>query len=801
MKASSMTVRARVDDRPINEEVSSSYLDYAMYTIADRALPDARDGLKPVQRRILYAMHEAGLQAGRPYKKCATVVGDVLGKYHPHGDSAVYDALVRMAQDWVLAEPLIDGQGNFGSIDGDNAAAYRYTESRLARAASEILADIGSDTVDFRTNYDGRLREPVVLPSRLPNLLVNGSYGIAVGMSTSLPPFNLREIAQVTAQLCDNPDVDDDTLYANIEGPDFPTGGVLVAADSMLRDLVRTGHGKIVLRSRSHVEMERGGRRSIIVTEIPYGVSKSSLIKKIGDAIRSKVVEGVIDLRDESNREGMRIVITVRRDVDPQGVLNVLYKKTPLEKTVPGIILALVDRAPRVLSVREALDVFIAHRVEVVSRKARHDLQAAEAELHIIEGLQVALANIDAVVRLVKAAESREAAAAALMKKFKLSEIQAGEILKMQLYRLTRLELDVLEKRAAELAGIIAQLQAFLADPAAQRAMVRDETLALADEYGRDRRTTIADEAAIESITEQAADERYAVAITASGRVWSEPAGTVDKRLARDDDPALMATLATGGEKLVAFTEAGFAFPLPLADVVAGGTRGRRGDQVISGMEAGDRILAVATLAEVESGNVAFVTRRGQVKKTSGEQYRGVRSSGTAAIGLNGDDRVVAVWHGATEDDEVLVTTGSGMGIRFLLGDVPEQGRSARGVRAIRLAADDEVLCATPIRGEVLVLARDGTGKALDPEQFPLQGRGGQGVRIFPRLGYGGGLLWAGSAAGVEIAAVPEGATSGLRLLPESFPRLDRARVGAPVHSGPLQSAMAAAVAVRRPAG
>jgi DNA gyrase subunit A len=748
----------RIVNVAIEDQMRDSFLDYSMSVIVSRALPDARDGLKPVQRRILFAMNEAGLRASTGYRKSASVVGDVLGRYHPHGDSAVYDTMVRLAQPFSMAEPLVDGQGNFGSLDGDPAAAYRYTEARLSRAAEELLRGIDMDTVDFTPTFDDQNREPSVLPARLPNLLLNGSTGIAVGMATNIPPMNLREIAAAVRILCDRPDATDDEVLAPIHGPDFPTGGIVVDDAGGVADFLRTGEGKMVMRGRVHVESLRGGRNALVITEIPYGVMKSTIVERIVDKVRERKLDGIADVRDESDRDGVRVVIEIRRDVSPQKMLDAIYRTTPLQMTFGGKLLALVGRAPRVLTVRQALEVFIAHRLEVVARKARFELQRAEARAHIVEGLLIAINAIDRVVALIRGSRTQDSALKKLRAEFSLSEIQGKAILALRLARLTALDVKTLEQEHRDLLKEISDLRDFLADGARRRRMVRDDMAEMAELYGRDRRTELVTGAAVRTLTKRAAEERVRVYLTESGRVWGRHEGARAKSPEEEGDPVVHTGDALSRDRLVLFTDRGRYFPLEVADLLEGSGRPRNLSSVVQGLERDERVLLVEERENLESGVVIFVTASGQIKATEATEYGAPRAGGVVGCGLADGDRVVRVFRGQAESSQIILATTSGQAIRFAAAEVSVQGRTARGVRGIRLVGKaDEVVAAGIAGSEVAVIARSGMSKRILTDQFPVQGRGGAGVRLFRDQAKAGPVVWAATSPFVPSLLVKVG--------------------------------------------
>ena len=739
------TTRGKVLPRRIEEEMRESFLDYSMSVIVQRALPDVRDGLKPVHRRILYAMQELGLRPDRPYKKSATVVGEVLGKYHPHGDTAVYDALVRMAQDFSLRYPLVDGQGNFGSVDGDSAAAYRYTEARLAPAAVELLRDLDRDTVGFVPNFDDRLEEPEVLPGRLPNLLVNGSSGIAVGMSTNIPPHNLLEVASAIRLLADDPDCSVDDLLDRVPGPDFPTGGYVVGRDG-IRDMYTTGRGRMTMQARVAQEALRGGKRQLVVTELPYAVSKTKVIEQIVALSRRGKIDDVTDVRDESDREGMRVVVELKRGADSSAVLETLFKGTHLRTTFGAILLALDGGEPREFNLKELLETYRDHRMEVVRRRARHDLEGARAELHVVEGLLAALDHIDEVIAIIRESEDRDAASERLQGRFKLSETQADAILNMRLARLTALEGRQLRDRKAELEAEIERLEAILGSEERQLEVVLEELSELVEAHGDERRTEIVEEAPEGQVVEDAhGDEEVAVTLSHEGYVSRMPMHLYQRRLKsgkplagmerHEDDYLERVFMARTSGRLLAFTEGGHCHFLPVLDVPEGG-RSSRGRSLYGLLEAdrNDRIVAVLPVEDLEAERfLLFATRDGFVKRTQLREFSNPRAGGVRAASVKEGDGIleVALSEGS---GEVLMLTRNGRAIRFPEAEVSVMGRTARGVKGIQLEGDDQVVDMVPLRRSAWVLAvsEGALGKRTEVEEFPLQKRGGRGTRTLP---------------------------------------------------------------------
>jgi len=725
---------------PIEEEMRKSYLDYAMSVIVGRALPDIRDGLKPVHRRVLFAMQDLGLNWNRPYKKAARVVGEVLGKYHPHGDSPVYEALVRMVQEFSLRYPLVDGQGNFGSIDGDPPAAMRYTEARLAKIAHEMLADIDKDTVSFTPNFDESLKEPTVLPTRVPNLLVNGSTGIAVGMATNIPPHNLREVVDALVALIDAPDTTIDALMKIVKGPDFPTAASIYGAGG-IREAYTTGRGTITLRAKAHAEKLRGGREAIIITELPYQVNKASLIEKISELSRDKKIDGLSEIRDESNREGIRVVLELGRGEIPQIVMNQLYKHTQMQTTFGIIMLALVDRRPQVINLKEMLEAFIRFRREIVTRRTRFDLARAEEKAHILAGLRKAVEQLDVVIQLIRRAESPEAAKEALMTRLELSEIQAKAILDMRLQRLTNLERHKIVEEHEQTLVLIEELKGILASDSKLMSIIKQELLALREEYGDDRRTEILTETSELTIEDLLADEEMVVTITRSGYIKrthveayrSQRRGGkgVTGMETKEEDIVEDLFVASTHAYLLFFTNLGKVHWLKVHEIPEGG-RQAKGKAMVNLLSLGEN-EHVATCVPVRDfaagGYVFFVTRQGKVKKTDLDAYSHPRAGGIQAIGLEDGDEVIAVRR-TDGQREVMIATKAGMSIRFAEDEVRPMGRGAAGVRGIDVEEGDEVIAADVVveGATILTVSERGFGKRTPLEEYRLQGRAGKGI-------------------------------------------------------------------------
>jgi DNA gyrase subunit A len=738
---------------PIEEEMRKSYLDYAMSVIVGRALPDIRDGLKPVHRRVLYTMQLLGLSWNRGYKKSARVVGDCMGKFHPHGDSAIYDTLVRMVQEFSLRYPLVDGQGNFGSIDGDPAAAMRYTEARMARIAHEMLADIDKDTVDFAPNYDDNETEPVVLPTRIPNLLVNGSAGIAVGMATNIPPHNLTEVVDGLVALIERPDTTVEQLAKIITGPDFPTAGYIYGTGG-IREAYTTGRGTITLRAKAHAEKLRGGREAIIITELPYQVNKASLIEKISELSREKKIEGISEIRDESNREGIRVVMELGRGEIPQIVLNQLYKHTQMQTTFGIIMLALVDRRPQVVNLKEMLEAFIKFRREVVTRRTRYDLARAEERAHILAGLRKAVEQLDLVIRIIRQAANADAARDELMRRLGLSEIQAKAILDMQLRRLAALERQKIIEEHEETLKLIEELKGILASDAKLMAIIKQELVAVREEYGDARRTEILTETTDLTIEDLLADEEMVVTITRSGYIKrthveayrSQRRGGkgVTGMETKEEDIVEDLFVASTHSFLLFFTNRGRAHWLKVHEIPEGG-RAAKGKAMVNLLSLGDQ-EHVATCVPVRDftagGYVFFVTRQGKVKKTELEAYSHPRAGGIQAVGLEDGDQLMT----ARRTDghrEVMIATKLGMAIRFSEDEVRPMGRGAAGVRGIEVEADDQVIAAEVVQdgAQILTITERGFGKRTPLEEYRLQGRAGKGIIDIKTAGRNGTVV------------------------------------------------------------
>ena len=736
----------RVEPRELEQELRSSYLDYAMSVIVGRALPDVRDGLKPVHRRVLFGMHEAGMQPNRPYKKCARVVGEVMGSFHPHGDQAIYDTLVRMAQPFSLRYPLVDGQGNFG-FDVEPAAAMRYTECRLARIATEMLRDIDADTVDFVPNYDESRREPSVLPSRFPNLLVNGSSGIAVGMATNMPSHRLSEVVDAIVALIDKPDANVDELMKHVKGPDFPTGGIIVGR-SGIRDAYRTGRGRIVMRSRAHFEELRGGRSAIVITELPFGVrvgGDAGLIMRIADLVRDKVIPEIANVDDFIDKTGTRVVIELKRDTNPHVVLNNLYKHTPLQSTFGYNAVALVDGVPRTLSLLELVQHYLDYQREVVTRRSKYELRKAEERAHVLQGYLTALDNLDAVIALIRGSADSDAARTGLMERFELSEIQAQAILDLRLARLTSLARKEIEDEFADLQERIAELRAILGDPARVNALIREELLEVKQLYakGDDRRTEIVAAEEELELEDLIAEEDMVVAITRSGYVKRLPVGTYREQRRggmgvmgmelKDEDFIEHLVVASTHDYLLFFTSVGKVYRLKVHELPLG-SRQSKGRALVNllPLSQGESVRTlIATRNFEEAEYLLLATKNGIVKKTPFAEYNTpLKADGIIAIRLRPKDELVAVLHSTGEDD-ILMVSRKGQAIRFHEREARPMGRATSGVIGMKLRKGDDVIAASLAKNDadLLVVTVNGYGKRTRIADYPVKGRGGLGVK------------------------------------------------------------------------
>ncbi len=761
----------RIEPLEIEKEMRKSYLDYAMSVIVGRALPDVRDGLKPVHRRVLFAMKEAGNDWNRAYKKSARTVGDVMGKYHPHGDSAIYDTLVRMAQPFSMRHVLVDGQGNFGSIDGDSAAAMRYTEARLSRLAAELMGDIDQDTVDFGPNYDGSMEEPLVLPSRFPNLLVNGSQGIAVGMATSIPPHNLRECCNALVDLIDHPALGMDGLMAHIKGPDFPGGGMMLGTEGVL-DAYRTGRGRCVVRAKSHVEQIRraGDREQLVFTELPYQVNKATLIEKIAELVRDKKIDGISDLRDESDREGIRLVVELKKNEPSDIVLNQLYQQTQLQNSFPITMLAIVNGQPRVCTLREILQEFIGFRREVVTRRTLFQLRKAEERHHVLMGLKIALDHLDAVIKLIRAAKSPEEAKAGLMagafatavalKKdpsLCLSAVQAQAILDMRLQRLTGLEREKILDELAELEKTIAKLKAILADDSLLLKVIKEELQQVAEQFGNDRRTEITGYSGEIRMEDVVPDDPMVVTMSKAGYIKRTDLNAYRRQRrggrgkvgmkTKDEDFVEQLFMTKAHDTLMAFTDKGIVYALKVYDLpeAAASTRGKHIRNLIS-LKDGENVVTLMALRDFPEGEyLVFATSDGTVKKSSLAAYANIRANGLIALNIDDDNRLVTVRR-STGAQQIVLATAQGKAIRFPEEDVRATGRATTGVRGMKLASKDHIVdmeVADPLpdlpegvepdestedHGMLLTVCEKGYGKRSLLQDYRLQGRGGTGV-------------------------------------------------------------------------
>ncbi|MDI6843197.1 MAG: DNA gyrase subunit A [Anaerosomatales bacterium] len=777
----------------IEEELRTSFLEYSMSVIVARALPDVRDGLKPVHRRILYAMNESGLTPTRPYKKSAWTVGEVIGKYHPHGDQAVYDTMVRMAQDFAMRVPLIDGHGNFGSVDGDSAAAMRYTEARLHRAAMELLRDIEKETVDFGPNYDESLQEPLVLPSRFPHLLVNGSAGIAVGMATNIPPHNLGEVIDATILLIDNPDATVDDLLKAMPGPDFPTGGVIMGRDG-IRNAYETGRGSIKVRGKAHIEQTSTGKMRIIITEIPYGVQKSKLVTKIADLVREKKLPEISDLRDESDRKGMRVVIELKHSAVPQVVLNKLYKHTPLETGMGIIQLALVDGVPRTLTLKEMLHYYIEHQKEVITRRTRYDLRKAEERAHILEGYIIALDNIDEVIAIIKSSEDDAEAKQRLMERFGLSEAQTEAILEMRLRRLTGLERHKIEEELADLREKIAWYKNVLADVRLVLQIIKDELLEIKAKHADPRRTEITGVVEDLDVEDLIAEEDMVVTITKRGYVKRLPVATYRQQRRggkgisgvnlKDGDFVEHLFISSTHDYVLFFSNRGKVYRMKVHELPLG-SRHARGTAVVNLLpfEQDERIAAVITTREFRADEyLLFATARGLVKKTAMQAYDRSRRDGLIAINLRDDDELIAVRR-VQKGQRVVMVSAEGKAIVFDEADVRPMGRDTTGVRGMSVKEGDRVL-GMEIAAEgsdLFVVTERGYGKRTPLSEYPVQKRGGMGVKtiqVTPKKGRLAGMKVVGPDH--ELMLISEEGVV-IRVKVEDISRLGRSTQGVKV--------------------
>ncbi|MDD2572943.1 MAG: DNA gyrase subunit A [Bacillota bacterium] len=727
----------------IQQEMKKSYIDYAMSVIVSRALPDVRDGLKPVHRRILYAMNELGLAPDKPHRKSARIVGDVLGKYHPHGDSAVYDAMVRLAQDFSTRQLLVDGHGNFGSVDGDSAAAMRYTEARMAKIALEMLKDINKDTVDFIPNFDESMKEPAVLPSRFPNILVNGASGIAVGMATSIPPHNLGEVIDGVVMLIENPDIGLKELTKVIKGPDFPTGATILGKNA-IKEAYATGRGKVTVRAKASIEASSANRHRIIVTEIPYQVNKSKLIERIAGLVRDKKIEGISDIRDETDRKGMRIVIELKRDVNPQVVQNLLYKHTQLQDTFSIIMLALVDGQPRVMSLKEILEHYLAHQKDVVRRRTIYDLNRAEERAHILEGLRIALDNIDRVITLIRSSKNDQIAKDGLMSEFGLSEKQAQAILDMRLRRLTGLEREKIDSEYKDLLEKIRYFKDVLEKDELLASIIKEEMLEIKAKFSDSRRTNIVPDPGEFNIEDLIEEQEVAITLTHFGYIKRIPAETyrsqrrggrgVTALTTKTEDFVSDIFTTSTHNYILFFTNRGRVYRLKAYEIPEAG-RHARGTAIVNLLQlsGSETITAVIPVEGIEEERfMMFATRRGMVKKTSLSEYISHRKSGLQAIALVDGDELIGVKL-TTGRDHVLMATKKGYSIRFREEDVRSMGRNTRGVKGITLSGGDEVVGMELVRegADLLIVTVKGFGKRTDLREYGPQKRGGKGLKTY----------------------------------------------------------------------
>ena len=735
-------IRGKIKNIGIEAEMQDSYLSYAMSVIVGRALPDVKDGLKPVHRRILYAMLDMGMKHNTPFKKSARIVGEVLGKYHPHGDTAVYESMVRMAQDFSFRYPLIEGHGNFGSIDGDSAAAMRYTEARLAEFAEEMLFDLEKETVDFIDNFDGSLKEPLILPAKIPNLLVNGSSGIAVGMATNIPPHNLGEVINGIIAYIDNNEISINDLMKYVKGPDFPTGGKIMGVKGIM-DAYSTGRGIITVRGRVHIEQSKKGKQQVIISEIPYQVNKSSLVERIADAVKEKKIDGISDLRDESDRSGMRIVVDVKREADPNIVANQLFKHTQLESTFGIILLALVNNVPRTLNLKEIIHEYVKHRFDVVVKRTKFELKKAEERAHILEGLLIAIDNLDEVIKLIRASKDVPTAKAGLVKKFSLTEIQAQAILDMRLQRLTALEREKVKAEYKELMDKIQELKKILGDDNLVYGIIKDELKEIRKKYSDERRTEITTQSADWEIEDLIAEEENVISITHSGYIKRLPVTTYRKQNRggrgvtgmnlKEEDFVEHLFISSTHNYIMFFSNFGKVYKLKVHEIPEG-SKISKGKAIVNILpfKQGESVRAVIAVKEFsEDEYIIMATKKGFVKKTSLYEYRSTRKDGIAAIILKEKDELIGVERTSGKDDIILITK-NGQGIRFSEKDCRPMGRTTQGVTGMRLGKGDEVLSMVVIRdlnSDIFILTDNGFGKRTVVTEFSRIHRGGKGVR------------------------------------------------------------------------
>jgi DNA gyrase subunit A len=786
----------RIETRELEQEMRSSFLDYAMSVIVSRALPDVRDGLKPVHRRVLYGMHESGMQPGRPYKKCANIVGAVMGQYHPHGDAAIYDTLVRLAQLFSMRYPLVDGQGNFGNIDGYPAAAMRYTECRLSRIATELLRDIDADTVDFKPNYDESRREPTVLPARFPSLLVNGSAGIAVGMATNIPPHHLGETIDAIVAMIDEPAIDVERLLKHVRGPDFPTAGIIVGRDG-IREAYRSGRGRIVMRARAHIEELRGGRTAVIVTELPYGVRKGGdegVIKKIADLVKEGVLTEVADLKDLSDKSGMRIEVHLKRDAVPQVALNKLFKHTALQTTFGYNAVALVDGVPRTLGLRDLIYHYLEHQRVVVTRRLKYELRKAEERAHVLEGYLIALDNLDEVIALIRAAADTDEARTALIDRFTLTEIQAQAILDLRLRALTGLERKRVEQEYSDLKERIGELRAILGDEARIDGVIREELLELKSIYGKndDRRTEIVAAEGELELEDLIAEEDMVIAITRSGYIKRLPVSTYREQKRggigvmgmelKDEDYIEHLFVASTHDYVLFFTNVGKVYRLKVHELPLG-SRQSKGRAIVNLLpfRQGEAVRTVIQTRDFgEAEYLLFATKKGVVKKTELAVYNTpLRADGIIAIKMRDGDELIGVRH-ASGDDDILLVSRKGQAIRFHEREVRAMGRDASGVQGMKLRADDEVIAVNIAHddSDLLVVTENGYGKRTRVGEYPKKGRGGMGVRTVQLTEARGQLVGARVVReGHQVMLISTGGTV-IRMRADDIKRLGRSTQG-----------------------
>jgi len=741
----------KIIPKAIVDEMRNSYLDYSMSVIVSRALPDVRDGLKPVHRRVLYGMRGLGLNYNRTYKKSARIVGEVLGKYHPHGDTAVYDAMVRMIQEFSLRYPLVDGQGNFGSVDGDSPAAMRYTEARMARMGEELLKDLDKDTVKFNPNFDDTLKEPSVVPAPIPNLLVNGSSGIAVGMATNIPPHNLSEVIDGLHALIDNPELEINDLFQYIKGPDFPTAGIIFGREG-IKDAYETGRGKVIVRARANIEVARNGRENIIITEIPYQVNKTNMIEKIADLVQQKKIEGISDMRDESDRDGMRIVIELKKDANPRAILNYLYKHSQMQTTFGTIMLALVKGQPKVLNLKQALQEYIEHRHVIVTRRTQYELNEAEKRAHILEGYKIAIDNIDEIIEIIKKSKDPEHAKGKLIKRFKLSEIQAKSILEMRLQRLTGLERQKIEDEYRELLKLIERLKAILDNKQLRMQIIKDELSEIKKRYGDERRTEIISNYEELSIEDMIAEEDMVITISHRGNIKRFPVSGYRRQRrggkgstgakTREEDFIEHMFIASTHHYILFFSDKGKCYWLKVHEVPQAG-KASKGRPIVNmiDIEKHEKIKAfIAVKSFDEGGNIIIATSKGIIKKTELSAYSRPRRGGIVAVNIREDDSLIEAKQSSGNND-IILATKKGFSIRFHESDVREMGRTATGVKGITLRENDQTIGMVVVKREatLLTVSERGLGKRSNVGDYRVQSRGGKGIiamKVNEKTGY-----------------------------------------------------------------